>query len=73
LTRTITDGSRRAQPFRDDILGGDPGAAGSAQPQITVLVVAPKAVTTSDTVKVTSNTFDPGLQDNRATVEATVK
>jgi hypothetical protein len=48
-------------------------AAGSAQPQITVLVVAPKAVTTSDTVKVTSNTFDPGLQDNRATVEATVK
>jgi Domain of unknown function DUF11 len=52
---------------------GSLAAAGSVQLQITVVVVAPKAVTISDTVKVTSTTFDPDLQDNQATVETTVK
>ncbi len=41
--------------------------------QIVVLVVAPKGVTISDTVKVSSNTFDPDLQDNQATVFTVVQ
>jgi uncharacterized repeat protein (TIGR01451 family) len=48
---------------------GSLGAAASAQVQIVVLVVAPKGVTISDTAKATSNTFDPDLQDNQATVQ----
>jgi len=48
---------------------GSLGAGASAQVQIVVLVVAPKGVTISDTAKATSNTFDPDLQDNQATVQ----
>jgi uncharacterized repeat protein (TIGR01451 family) len=45
----------------------------SAQLQIVVLVVAPKGVTISDSVKVASNTFDPDPQDNQATVATSVQ
>jgi uncharacterized repeat protein (TIGR01451 family) len=45
----------------------------SLQLKIVVLVVAPKGVTISDTVKATSNTFDPDLQDNQATVFTVVQ
>jgi hypothetical protein len=38
-----------------------------------VLVVAPKATTITDTVKVTSSTTDPDLTDNQATVSTAVK
>lgn len=48
-------------------------AGSSLRLQIVVLVVAPKGVTISDTVKVTSNTFDPDLQDNQATVFTAVQ
>ena len=49
-------------------------AAGSfLQLKMVVLVVAPKGVTISDTVKATSNTFDPDLQDNQATVFTVVQ
>jgi uncharacterized repeat protein (TIGR01451 family) len=49
-------------------------AAGSSlRLQIVALVVAPKGVTISDTVKASSNTFDPDLQDNQATVFTVVQ
>jgi uncharacterized repeat protein (TIGR01451 family) len=47
---------------------GSLAAGSSLQLKIVVLVVAPRGVTISDTVKVTSNTFDPDPQDNQATV-----
>jgi uncharacterized repeat protein (TIGR01451 family) len=47
------------------------GAA--AQLTIVVLVVAPRATTIADTVKVTSSATDPDLTDNQATVWTTVK
>jgi uncharacterized repeat protein (TIGR01451 family) len=43
------------------------------QLKIVVTVVAPRATTISDTVKVTSSAADPDLQDNQATVATTVK
>jgi uncharacterized repeat protein (TIGR01451 family) len=52
---------------------GSLAAGSSVKLQIVVLVVAPKGVTISDTVKVTSNTFDPDLQDNQATVFTVVQ
>ena len=52
---------------------GPLGARASAQLQIVVLVVAPKGVTISDSAKVSSNTFDPDLQDNQATVATAVQ
>lgn len=45
----------------------------SVKLQIVALVVAPKGVTLSDAVKVSSNTFDPDLQDNQATVFTVVQ
>jgi uncharacterized repeat protein (TIGR01451 family) len=45
----------------------------TAQLTIVVLVVAPKATTIADTVKVTSSATDPDLTDNQATVWTTVK
>ena len=54
-------------------LGQRIGAGSSLRLQIVVLVVAPKSVTISDTVKVSSNTFDPDLQDNQATVFTVVQ
>jgi uncharacterized repeat protein (TIGR01451 family) len=52
---------------------GSLGAGSSVRLQIVVLVVAPKGVTISDTAKATSNTFDPDLQDNQATVQTAVQ
>jgi uncharacterized repeat protein (TIGR01451 family) len=52
---------------------GSLAAASSPQLKIVVLVVAPKGVTISDTVKANSNTFDPDLQDNQATVFTVVQ
>ncbi len=52
---------------------GSFAAGSSVKLQIVVLVVAPKGVTISDTVKVSSNTFDPDLQDNQATVFTVVQ
>jgi uncharacterized repeat protein (TIGR01451 family) len=43
------------------------------QLKIVVSVVAPRATTITDTVKVTSSATDPDLQDNQATVATTVK
>jgi len=48
-------------------------SGGTAQLTIAVLVVAPKATTITDTVKVTSSTTDPDLMDNQATVSTAVK
>ncbi len=48
-----------------------PGA--TAQLTIVVMVVAPKATTITDTVKVTSSATDPDLTDNQATVSTAVK
>ena len=52
---------------------GTLGTGNSLRMQIVALVVAPKGVIISDTVKVTGNTFDPDLQDNQATVFTTVQ
>jgi uncharacterized repeat protein (TIGR01451 family) len=48
-------------------------AGATAQLTIVVLVVAPKATTITDTVKVTSSATDPDLTDNQATVSTVVK
>jgi uncharacterized repeat protein (TIGR01451 family) len=48
-----------------------PGA--SVQLQIVTLVVAPKAVTISDTAQVNSAVFDPDLRDNTVTVSTAVQ
>jgi uncharacterized repeat protein (TIGR01451 family) len=53
-------------------IGSMPTGA-TAQLTIVVLVVAPKAATITDTVKVTSSTTDPDLTDNQATVSTFVK
>jgi uncharacterized repeat protein (TIGR01451 family) len=52
---------------------GSLGAGSSLRLQIVVLVVAPKGITISDTVKASSNTFDPDPQDNQATVFTVVQ
>jgi uncharacterized repeat protein (TIGR01451 family) len=52
---------------------GSMAAGATAQLTIVVLVVAPKATTITDTVKVTSPVTDPDLTDNQATVSTTVK
>jgi uncharacterized repeat protein (TIGR01451 family) len=52
---------------------GSLAAGSSLRLQIVALVVAPKGVTISDTVKASSNTFDPDLQDNQATVFTVVQ
>ncbi len=52
---------------------GSLAAAGSARLQIVVLVVASRAVTISDTVKVTGKTSDPDSHDNKAAVGTVVK
>lgn len=53
-------------------IGSLPSGA-TAQLTIAVLVVAPKAMTITDTVKVTSSATDPDLTDNQATVSTAVK
>jgi uncharacterized repeat protein (TIGR01451 family) len=52
---------------------GSLAAGASAQLQIVSAVVAPKCATISDTVQVSSGTFDPDPQDNHATVSTAVK
>jgi uncharacterized repeat protein (TIGR01451 family) len=53
-------------------IGSLPSGA-TAHMTIAVLVVAPKATTITDTVKVTSSATDPDLTDNQATVSTAAK
>jgi uncharacterized repeat protein (TIGR01451 family) len=52
---------------------GSLSSGATAQLTIVVLVVAPRAMTIADTVKVTSSATDPDLTDNQATVSTVVK
>jgi uncharacterized repeat protein (TIGR01451 family) len=52
---------------------GSAPARAAAQLTIVVLVVAPRATTITDTVKVTSSVTDPDLSDNQATASTYVK
>jgi len=52
---------------------GSLAAGASVQLQIVTVVVAPKAVTISDTAQVSSAVFDPDLRDNQVTVSTTVQ
>jgi uncharacterized repeat protein (TIGR01451 family) len=52
---------------------GSLAAGASVQLQIVTLVVAPKAVTISDTATVSSAAFDPDLRDNQVTVSTAVQ
>jgi uncharacterized repeat protein (TIGR01451 family) len=52
---------------------GSLAAGSSLQLTVTVLVVAPKGATISNTVQVTASSFDPDLLDNRVTVLTSVQ